>query len=100
MQTFPLTKVSIVTEALLKDRIIAEIRAAGAKGYTMIECSGEGSRQRRVSEILGDNIKFEVITTQANAERLLQILQHDYFPQYAVIAYLTQVNVVRGDKYV
>jgi nitrogen regulatory protein PII len=34
----------IVAEALLKDRLIHAIRDAGAKGFTVTEVSGEGSR--------------------------------------------------------
>jgi nitrogen regulatory protein P-II 2 len=100
MNTVQLTLLTIIAEALLKDRLLTEIRAAGAKGYTVTEASGEGSRQRRVSEFLGDNLKIEVITTPQIADRLLAVLAAEYFPHFAVIAYLGTVQVVRGDKYV
>jgi len=46
-----LTLLTIVAETLLKDRLIHEVRQAGAKGFTITEVSGEGSRQRRVSDV-------------------------------------------------
>jgi nitrogen regulatory protein P-II 2 len=100
MNTSTLTLLTICAEALLKDRLIHEIRHAGAKGFTITDVSGEGSRQRRVSEILGENIKIEVIAKRDTAEKILTVLQQDFFPRFAVIAYLSEVQVVREDKYV
>ncbi len=100
MNTHPLTLLTIVSEALLKERLIHELREAGAKGFTITEASGEGSRQRRVSEILGENIKIEVIVKQEIADKILSVLQKHFFPRYAVIAYLSEVQVVREEKYI
>lgn len=99
MNTYTLTLLTVVAEALLKDRLIHEIRLAGAKGFTLPEVSGEGSRQRRISEILGDNIKIEVIAKRETADRILTVLQKDFFPRFAVVAFLSEVQVVREDKY-
>jgi len=100
MNIHNLSLLVIIAEALLKDRLIHAIREAGAKGFTVTEVAGEGSRQRRVGELLGDNIKIEVIANRDTAERILIVLQQDYFPQYTVIAYLSEVQVLREDKYV
>ena len=99
MNTHTLTLLTIVAEALLKDRLIHEVRQAGAKGLTITEVSGEGSRQRRVSELLGDNIKIEVIAKRETADKILTVLQRDFFPRYAVVAFMSEVQVVREDKY-
>ena len=99
MNTYTLTLLTIVAEALLKDRLIHELRQAGAKGFTVTEVSGEGSRQRRVSELLGDNIKFEVIAKRETADKILTVLQKHFFPRYAVVAFTSEVQVVREDKY-
>jgi nitrogen regulatory protein P-II 2 len=100
MHTTTLTLLTIVAEAILKDRLISELQQAGAQGYTLSECEGSGSRHRRVSEILGANIKLETIVTAEVADRLLTVLSDEYFPKFAVIAYLSSVSVVRGEKYV
>jgi len=100
MNTITLTLLTIIAEALLKDRLLHEVRRAGAKGCTVTDVSGEGSRQRRVSEILGDNIKIEIIAKRETADNILVILQRDFFPRYAVVAYMSEVQVVREEKYV
>ncbi len=99
MNTYTLTLLTIVAEALLKERLIHEIRNAGANGFTLTEVSGEGSRQRRVSEILGDNIKIEVIAKRETADTILTVLQKDFFPRFAVVAFISEVQVVRENKY-
>jgi nitrogen regulatory protein P-II 2 len=91
---------TIIAEALLKDRLIHDLRAAGAKGFTITDADGEGSRQRRVGEILGANIRLETIVSDEVAGRLLHLLSTEYFDRYAVIAYTSIVHVVRGEKYV
>jgi len=100
MHTTNLTLLTIVGEAILKERLLAELTRAGAKGHTLTECEGSGSRHRRVSETLGANIKLETIVSPAVADKLLTTLANDYFPKFAIIAYLSPVSVVRGEKYV
>ena len=99
MNTHPMTLLTLVAESILKDRLIHEIRNAGAKGFTITDVSGEGSRQRRVSELLGDNVKIEVIAKREVADKVLEVLQKEYFSRYAVIAYMSEIQVVREEKY-
>ena len=94
-----MTLLTLVAESILKDRLIHEIRNAGAKGFTITDVSGEGSRQRRVSELLGDNVKIEVIAKREVADKVLEVLQKEYFSRYAVIAYMSEIQVVREEKY-
>ncbi len=100
MNTYTLTLLTIVAESLLKDRLITAVRQAGAKGFTLTDVSGEGSRQRRVGEILGENIKIEIITKRETADKILDVLQQEFFPRYAVVAFMSDVQVVRENKYV
>ena len=99
METHSVILLTIISEHVLRERLIVEIQQAGARGYTVYEVEGEGSRHRRVSEVLGSNVKIETIVSVEIANKLLSILTRDYFPQYAAIAYTTSVQVVRGEKY-
>ncbi len=100
METTEIRLLTIVAEEILRDRLLEEIRRAGAKGFTLTQAEGEGSRHRRVGDVLGGNIKLEVLASVAVADRLLSVLASDYFPHYALIAYVTTVGVVRGERYV
>ena len=99
MITVGLKKVTIIAEAVLEPRLLHEIRALGATGYTVGEVRGEGSRGMRSSDWEGDNVKVETLVGAATADRILEHVAADYFEHYAVIAWVTDVQVVRGDKY-
>ena len=100
MKTVPLCLLTVIAESVLKERLIHDLRSVGARGYTLTDAEGEGSRQRRVGEILGANIRIESIVSPEVADRLLQLISNEYFDRFAVIAYLSTVSVIRGEKYV
>jgi|FLYL01.1.fsa_nt_gi nitrogen regulatory protein PII len=100
MNTVPLKLVTIVAESVLEPYLIEDIRKLGAKGYTLTRAEGRGSRGVRVDDVERGNIKLEAIVGPEVADKILELLAEKYFQHYAVIAYLENVEVVRGDKYV
>ncbi|MCY2978770.1 MAG: transcriptional regulator [Planctomycetota bacterium] len=100
MKTVPLCLLTVIAESVLKERLVHDLRSVGARGYTLTDAEGEGSRQRRVGEIFGANIRIESIVSPEVADRLLQLISNEYFDRFAVIAYLSTVSVIRGEKYV
>ncbi len=100
MHTVDLKLVTVITERLLRDRIVDELRNCGAKGFTVSDVSGEGSRGVRASEWEGQNLRIESVVSPEVADRVVERIADDFFENYAVIVYLQDVQVVRGDKYV
>jgi len=100
METQTLALLTIIGEAVLRERLIEEITLAGAKGYTITAAEGEGPRHIRSGNMPGENIRIETITTPVIADHLLLRLAAVYFPHYAIIAFVSQVRIVRGDHYV
>lgn len=96
----PLVKVSIVSESLLKDEVIALIRKHGATGHTLTKVEGEGSEGRHASDWGGRNIKIETLVSAEVADAIMEDLSDEYFEDYSVIAWLVEVTVLRGDKFV
>jgi nitrogen regulatory protein P-II 2 len=99
MHTHPLKLVTIIAEPVLEQRITHELRALGATGFTVTEGRGEGSRGWHATEIPGVNIRIDTIVTSAVADRIVEHLATHYFATYAVIAYLSDIAVVRGEKH-
>jgi nitrogen regulatory protein P-II 2 len=99
MQTVPLKLLTVIAEAVLEERLLRDLREHGTKGYTLDQVRGEGSRGVHASEWEGRNIKVETIVTDEAAQSFLLHLSREYFPKYAVIAYVQDVQVVRGEKY-
>lgn len=100
MELVRLKLVTIVAEAVLEHRLVEEIKRLGAKGYTLVDARGEGSRGLRTMDWEGKNIRLEAIVSEEVALRILSRLQEAYFPHYAVVAFVENVEVLRGDKYV
>lgn len=100
MHTVAIKRVTIIAEALLENRLIHDIKQAGARGYTITEARGEGTRGVRASEWEGQNIRLETLVSEAVADRILALLAEHYFPQFAVVAFTDTVEVVRGERYV
>lgn len=99
MALVSLKLVTIIAEGFLEEKLVRDIKKLGAKGYTITDARGEGSRGVRASEWEGSNIRLETIVSPAVADRILSHLAEVYFANYAVIAFVENVEVVRGDKY-
>jgi nitrogen regulatory protein PII len=91
--------VTIVAERLLKERLLREIKELGAKGFTITEATGEGSRGVRASEWEGRNIKIETVVSPTVAVKIIDHIAQHYFQYHAVIVYAQTIEVVRGEKY-
>ena len=95
-----LKKMTIVAERVLKDKLIRLIREEGATGYTLIAVEGEGSRRVQASEFEGRNVQIETIVGPETAQRVFDQLAERFLEAYAVIAYTSDVEVLRGTKFV
>lgn len=102
MQLYPLKLVSVVGESVIMDDIAEEGMQLGATGYTMTEVNGHGSRSaRNVASTTGARtMKVEFVVPADVAVSILTHISHQYFDDYAVIAWLSDVQVVRGQQYV
>lgn len=94
-----LSKLTIVAERLLKDQLLDLIRKEGAKGFTMSAVEGEGSRGVRASDWEGRNVQIETIVTAAIADQILDKLSEEYFDDFAIIAWVVDVKVLRRSKF-
>jgi nitrogen regulatory protein P-II 2 len=99
MHTHPLKLVTIIAEPVLEPRITEELRALGATGFSVVDGRGEGSRGLHATAVPGVNVRIETLVPPSVCERIVEHLAATYFTSYAVIAYVSDVAVVRGDKY-
>ncbi|MCE9630952.1 MAG: transcriptional regulator [Planctomycetia bacterium] len=101
MQLYPLKLVTVVGETVIMDDIAKEGQQLGASGYTLSEVVGQGSRSAR-NVIVGASktMKCEFVVPMDLAEKILKHVSYTYFEHYACIAWLSDVQVVRGEAYV
>ena len=95
-----MTCVTVVAESLLEQRLVDDLRRCGALGWTITPARGAGSAHRMVSEFEGGNVRIEVLASRDVVERIWQLLESDYFTHYSVVAWASEVEVLRGDHFV
>lgn len=100
MTPTPLRLVTIICEAHARGPVLELLRTAGAHGWTLFPVEGDGARGARPADIPEfTNLQIQVVVQPAVAEELLARLARDFFPRFGMIAYASDVQVVRRDKF-
>jgi nitrogen regulatory protein P-II 2 len=97
--TTPMKLVTIVTESLLKEKVIALLKGHACTGFTLTMTGGEGSRGVRASDWEGPNLKIETIVSLETAENIVGELAGKFFENYSLVAWITDVHVLRHGKF-
>ncbi len=100
MKLYTLKLVTIISDDALTENLTDDIKKLGAKGYTLEVAKGEGSHNTRTSELEGENIKLETIVSETVADKIMILLAEKYFEQYGLIAYVQNIDVYRGEKFI
>jgi nitrogen regulatory protein P-II 2 len=99
MQTVAMKRVTIIGDETVKYRILQEIEGLGATGYTDCPAHGKGARGIRPRHAEPANAKIEVIATAEVAGQILEHISRNYLDKYAMIAFLSDVEVLQGEKF-
>lgn len=100
MTMYPMKLVTIICEALAREPLTRFLDKAGAHGYTLFRVEGTGAKGSRVADMEEfANIQVEVVVTPEVAERLMGQLQREFFARFAMIAFESDVRVLRSHKF-
>lgn len=100
MQTHPMKLVTIICEALARETVERLLAEVGAHGFTVFGVEGRGEKGARLGEMEGfANLQFEVIVPPVVASTLLNRIEREFFKRYAIVAYETEIRVVRPQKF-
>lgn len=92
--------VTIVTEAILEVELCEVLEQLGATGYTVTNARGSGSRGiRDAGWSSSGNVRIEVVCKQEVAERIARHLRDNYYNDYAMILFESDVRVLRPEKF-
>jgi len=92
--------VTIIAAQELEDRLLHTIKAIGARGYTIAQVRGQGIHGSRTSEYEGENVRIETIVDDRTAQLIEQEIASRYFSEWAVVIYVTNVKVLRPDRFI
>ena len=91
---------TIVTEAALERELVREIERLGAHGYTVTDARGKGGRGiRDAGWEVSANIRIEVVCTAETAHAIAAALRERYYDNYAMILFISDVEVLRPEKF-
>jgi nitrogen regulatory protein P-II 2 len=90
---------TVVAEAVLEDRLVREVSALGATGWTVTPCRGHGSGGSHASDFEGGNVRVEVLVPTDRLESVWSLLERDYFDRYSTAAWSAPVRVRRTQKF-
>lgn len=99
MRNVPVVCLTIVAEAVVEARLLRDLETAGVRGWTLTSGRGRGTSQIDASDWEGANVRIETLLSPAAADRVFAMLAELYFPQFAVVAWVSPAQVVRGDKF-
>jgi len=91
--------VTIIIEAAVEARLIADVKRLGAKGYSVGHVRGEGRSASHLQDLNGPSMRLETIVTEAIAEAILAHLEAEYFGRYAIVVWASPVSVRRPERF-
>jgi nitrogen regulatory protein P-II 2 len=97
--------VVIITEKVIENSVVRLIKSLGIKGYTIYHgVTGEGDRGVRFGSgglgEFGENVRIEtVVSSETKADLIMREVYEQYLKNYAGIAYVQDVRVIRIDKF-
>ena len=94
------TLLTVICEAALEKKLVADLEQLGAPGWTISDARGRGGRGvRSAGWDTEGNIRVEIICTRDVAECIAANLQARYYANFAMVCYLAQVEVLRAEKF-
>ncbi|VXB07257.1 conserved hypothetical protein [Pseudomonas sp. 8AS] len=94
------TLLTVIGEAALEKKLLADLETLGAPGWTISDARGRGGRGvRSAGWDTEGNIRLEVICARELAECIAEHLQQRYYANYAMVCYLSDVQVLRPEKF-
>lgn len=94
------TLLTVITEAAIEQTLLRDLDRLGVRGYTVSDARGKGGRGVR-DAAWGEaaNIRIEVICPRTQAESVLAHIQARYYVDYAMVAFLQEVEILRPEKF-
>ncbi|GLQ21492.1 P-II family nitrogen regulator [Algimonas porphyrae] len=99
------TKLTVIAERLLQERIIEMLYAGGAKGHTVFDGSGKGEHSNRRGDraaVIHDFtiVQLDVVFGNSDeARKVAEDIADTLFVDYAGIVYLTPVEIIRAKRF-
>jgi hypothetical protein len=99
LKTLPLKLLVIVAEAVLRDRLVAELQTLGVPGCTLTPAMSWAREGYGSGDWEGPSVRLEVVALPEVVDAILSALQEKYFASWSLMAWVSDAAVVRPEKY-
>lgn len=92
--------VTIVCESSIEQQLTGNLSKLGATGFTVTDARGSGEHGYRDALWPENaNTRIEVLCDEAVATRILDMIVASYYPFYTLVTFVTDVGVLRPEKF-
>lgn len=100
MRLYNINLLTIICEIMAQNLVKDVLKKYKITGYTSYEVGGMGDSGLRGQGLPEEkNVKIEVVLTEQSAEKVIGELTRTMFSDYAIILYLSDVQVARMEKF-
>ncbi|MCV0391749.1 MAG: hypothetical protein K5790_00465 [Nitrosopumilus sp.] len=100
MKLYTVKLLTITCEILAQKNIIDILKKHNITGYTTYEVDGNGSRGLRGQGLKNEkNVKVEVIMREEKLSDVVEEISRTLFANFAIVLYVSDVGVVRIEKF-
>jgi len=101
MKLYPVKLLTVTCEILAQKEIIEILKKHDITGYTTYEVDGNGAKGLRGQGFKNEkNIKVEVVLREEKLQDIVEEISRTMFSNFAIILYVSDVSVVRTEKFV
>ncbi len=96
----PKRLLTIVCEAEIERTLLVRLHQLGIRGYTITEARGQGEHgDRDALWPSSANIRIEILGDAQVLDAALDMLADNYFASYGLVAFVSDVGVLRPGKF-
>ena len=101
MKLYPVKLLTVTCEILAQKNVIEILKKHKITGYTTYEVDGNGARGLRGQGFKNEkNVKVEVVMREEKLQDVVEEISRTMFSNFAVILYVSDISVVRTEKFV
>lgn len=100
MRLYNIKLLTIVCEIMAQNLVKEILKKHKITGYTSFEVGGMGDKGVRGQGLPEEkNVKIEIVLTEESAQGIVEEIARTMFSDYAIILYLSDVQVARMEKF-
>ena len=101
MKFYNVKLLTVICEILAQKNVIDILAKHDISGYTTFEVDGNGSRGLRGQGLKNEkNVKVEVIMQEDKIQDVTEEIARTLFTNFAVVLYVSDIGVLRAEKFI